>query len=74
MKTQAATIYEELAASDPENSAYYAENLHAFWRELDELDAELAAVLGTLGTEKLMVFHPAWGGICWSATGLPSCR
>ncbi|HHY15732.1 MAG TPA: zinc ABC transporter solute-binding protein [Firmicutes bacterium] len=61
VKTQAATIYEELAASDPENSAYYAENLDAFWRELDELDAELAAVLGTLGTEKLMVFHPAWG-------------
>ncbi len=61
VKTQAATICEELSAVDPHNTDYYRENLASFLSELDQLDQELAAVLGTLETDKLMVFHPAWG-------------
>lgn len=61
VRTQAGTICEELAALDSENALYYRENLLAFQQELEELDKDLAAVLGTLSTDKLIVFHPAWG-------------
>lgn len=61
VKIQAETIYEQLSAIDPENEDYYKKNLLAFLGELDELDRDLAAVLGSLETDKLIVFHPAWG-------------
>lgn len=61
VKIQAETIFQHLSAVDGDNEEYYRENLHAFQRELDELDRDLAEVLETLPTNKLIVYHPAWG-------------
>jgi zinc transport system substrate-binding protein len=58
---QAVTIYEALAAHDPEHEKVYRKNLQAFITELIDLHADLLAVLAPVRGEVLMVFHPAFG-------------
>jgi zinc transport system substrate-binding protein len=59
---QARTIFEALAATDPQNRASYETNYKQFVSELLELDLYVSRLFGT-GTKSrsFMVFHPAWG-------------
>jgi zinc transport system substrate-binding protein len=59
---QARTIFEALAATDPQNRPSYETNYKEFVSELVELDLYLARLLGTGAKSRpFMVFHPAWG-------------
>jgi zinc transport system substrate-binding protein len=59
---QARTIFEALAASDPQNRASYETNYKGFVSELVELDLYLSRLFGTgAKSGPFMVFHPAWG-------------
>ncbi len=60
-KAMVENIYAGLADADPENAQSYRQNKNTYLQELDELDDELEASLGTLESKKFMVFHPAWG-------------
>jgi zinc transport system substrate-binding protein len=59
--TQAQTIFETLAALDPDHQDEYAANLEAFLRDIDELKASISETLETVESHQFMVFHPAWG-------------
>jgi zinc transport system substrate-binding protein len=61
VKVQAGTIAEALIELDPEGKTNYEENLAAFVKDLDALDAHLAEALAPVKGKTLMVFHPAWG-------------
>jgi zinc transport system substrate-binding protein len=60
-KTMAQNICEALVSEDPLNRSFYRNNLRAFDRDLDRLDAEITAIVKRATTRKFMVFHPAWG-------------
>ncbi len=61
VKKQANSIFKGLVEIDPENRDYYAQNLAAFLKELDDLDAEIRNNLSGVENKKFMVFHPSWG-------------
>jgi len=61
VKKQVDVIANALSEVDPENSAGYLENAESFKKKLDELHAEIGLKFKELKTDKLMVFHPAWG-------------
>jgi zinc transport system substrate-binding protein len=59
---QARTIFEALAATDPQNRASYETNYKEFVSELVELDLYLSRLFGTRAKSgSFLVFHPAWG-------------
>jgi zinc transport system substrate-binding protein len=59
---QARAIFEALAATDPQNGAFYETNYKAFVSELVELDLYLSRLFGAgAKSGSFMVFHPAWG-------------
>ncbi len=60
-KIQAETICNALIWEDRANRTYYQSNLVGFHRDLDELDAQIATMFEGRKTNRLMVFHPAWG-------------
>ena len=55
-------VAETLSARDPDNAAYYAENLAAYGAALDELDAAIAVAVETVPEEnrKLLTYHDSW--------------
>jgi len=55
-------ITRHLSGLDPENSAYYHQNLKRFLTKVKETDKHIRRLLSTIpkGT-KFMVFHPSWG-------------
>jgi zinc transport system substrate-binding protein len=61
VKIQVETICRELSAADPENKAFYEQNLREFQGDLDQLHGELTETFESLPVKKLMVFHPSWG-------------
>jgi zinc transport system substrate-binding protein len=61
VKKQIDTIAETFSEIDPDNSAEYMKNAEDFKKELDDLHNELELKFKELKTDKLMVFHPAWG-------------
>ncbi|MGM5480618.1 MAG: metal ABC transporter solute-binding protein, Zn/Mn family [Nanobdellota archaeon] len=61
VKKQIDIIAQTLSAKDPKNKNIYQENAQAYKQELDTLHDEIEAELNELKTDKLMVFHPAWG-------------
>lgn len=61
MKLMAASIADEFAALDPDNTARYEENLAALTSEIDTLDGEISSSLASADSRTFMVFHPAWG-------------
>lgn len=61
VKIQSETIYKALAELDPAHEAEYKNNLDAFIKDIDSLDAEIRATLAKVATKKFIVFHPAWG-------------
>jgi len=61
VKKQVEVIADTLSEIDPDNSEEYMKNAENFKKELDELHNELELKFRELKTNKLMVFHPAWG-------------
>ncbi len=61
VKKQIDTIYQTLSSVDPANTENYFNNAQVFKNKLDALHAEIELELKALKTDKLMVFHPAWG-------------
>ncbi len=61
VKKQVDVITETLSKEDPENSGLYQSNAENFKKQLDELHDEIDSKFEELKTDKLMVFHPAWG-------------
>jgi ABC-type Zn uptake system ZnuABC Zn-binding protein ZnuA len=53
-------IAEAFSLADPDRAAVYRANEAAYRRELDRLQAELAARLRDVGRRRLIVHHPAW--------------
>ena len=60
VKVQAENIYRALISEDPAHRSFYDDNLRAFHRELDILDADVAEILKDVKVRKFMAFHPAW--------------
>jgi zinc transport system substrate-binding protein len=61
VKTQAQHIADALVAVDSANRTRYVENLAAFLREIEDLDAELKSMFAASPGARFMVFHPSWG-------------
>jgi len=61
VKTQAKHIADELVTVDSANRTRYEENLSAFLREIEALDAELQSLFAGSPGARFMVFHPSWG-------------
>ncbi len=53
-------IAEAFSRVDPEHAADYRNNLAAYLRQLDQLQAELADRLRRVRQRRLVVHHPAW--------------
>jgi zinc transport system substrate-binding protein len=54
-------IRDALAEIDPANAGAYGANYEGFAAELDRLDRDIRAELGSTGVRRFMVHHPAWG-------------
>ncbi len=61
VKKQIDVIAQSLSQKDPQNAGFYKENAENYKSQLDELHAEIQTEFMSLKTDKLMVFHPAWG-------------
>jgi zinc transport system substrate-binding protein len=61
VKKQVDIIVQTLSKEDPANAYTYSSNGEKFKKELDYLHLEIETGLSELKTDKLMVFHPAWG-------------
>ncbi len=61
VKKQVDIIAESLSEIDPGNTDEYMKNAEDFKKEMDDLHDELELKFRELKTDKLMVFHPAWG-------------
>jgi zinc transport system substrate-binding protein len=61
VKKQVDVIAQTLSQEDPANAEIYNKNAEKFKKELDDLHSEIESQLGELKTDKLLVFHPAWG-------------
>jgi len=61
VKKQVDVIAVTLSEADPENAVEYNKNAEEFKQQLADLHFELEQEFKELKTDKLMVFHPAWG-------------
>ncbi len=61
VKKQIDVIAQTLSQEDPANADTYNRNAENFKNQLDALHSEIESQLDELKTDKLMVFHPAWG-------------
>ncbi len=61
VKLQSQNIYEALVALDPAHEAAFKDNLDAFSADIAALQGDIQQTLTGLGSDKFMVFHPAWG-------------
>ncbi|MFA5400194.1 MAG: zinc ABC transporter substrate-binding protein [Dehalococcoidia bacterium] len=61
VKVMVKNICEGLSQADPQNRQYYESNRDAYLKELDELDAEMGALLNGTASHTFIVYHPAWG-------------
>jgi zinc transport system substrate-binding protein len=61
VKKQAETMKNALAELFPDKTAFFQDNLEAFIKEIDLLDADLRALLRGKEGMRFMVFHPSWG-------------
>ncbi len=61
VKLQVGAIARALAELDPGRADDYRNNAAAYTAQLDELHAELTALLAGLESRTILVFHPAWG-------------
>jgi len=61
VKKQVKTIYTALVELNPEQKAYYQENLDQLIADINQLDQTIEQTLANLEQRTFMVFHPAWG-------------
>jgi zinc transport system substrate-binding protein len=61
VKKQAELMNNALAELFPQKAAFFKQNLTAFIKEIDTLDADLRALLQGKQGMRFMVFHPSWG-------------
>ncbi|MHB9027830.1 MAG: metal ABC transporter solute-binding protein, Zn/Mn family, partial [Candidatus Latescibacterota bacterium] len=62
VRTVAAAMRDALVSADPAHADEYRANFEKFRKDIDALDAHLAALFSTAGERrKFIVFHPAWG-------------
>lgn len=61
VRIQAQNIAAALIKLDPEHESDYARNLESFIKDIDQLDAELTAMLAGAAQKKFMIFHPSLG-------------
>ncbi|MBD3249834.1 ABC transporter substrate-binding protein, partial [Candidatus Woesearchaeota archaeon] len=61
VKKQVDVIAQTLSQEDLTNADTYSSNAEKFKKELDDLHSEIESEFDQLKTDKLMVFHPAWG-------------
>lgn len=61
VKDQINIITAALVELKPDDRDVFEKNALAFKAKLDDLDAEISAVFKDLATDKLLVYHPAWG-------------
>lgn len=61
VKKQAETMKNALTELFPDRTAFFQDNLNAFVKEIDLLDAELRVLLRGKEGMRFMVFHPSWG-------------
>lgn len=54
-------ICRELVSLDADNAEKYAENAESYKKSLDELDAYIANLFGSLENKRFIVYHPAFG-------------
>jgi len=59
VKQMVSRITEELSALNPEKKLKYEANLSQFIEEINELDAEIRAVLRTYEGRQIILFHPS---------------
>ncbi len=72
LKTQARQIAHVLSEYDPDHAHYYQNNLTRLENELENLDAEVDAILAN-APRTILVSHPAYGYLCrdYGLTQLP---
>ncbi len=61
VKQLAVAICKALSKADPSNASFFASNLNAFIREIQDLDQALHALFQDKAGTRFIVFHPAWG-------------
>ena len=64
MLASANVLEQTLAGLDPQNAGFYRSNLLRLQEKLTNLDRQLRNIAGDLRTDKLLVYHPAWGHFC----------
>ena len=64
MLASANVLEQTLAGLDPHNAALYRSNLLRLQEKITNLDRQLRDIVGGLRTDKLLVYHPAWGHFC----------
>jgi zinc transport system substrate-binding protein len=60
VKVQVKNILDVFIETDPDGRMIYEKNYQAFIQDLDQLQAEIKAILESLKGKKFMVYHPAW--------------
>jgi len=61
VKSMSQTIYETLAAADPDHESDFKANLDSFINDIDQLETDIRANLSRIDSTKFIVFHPSWG-------------
>jgi zinc transport system substrate-binding protein len=61
VKQQVKTMLDTLVALYPDQAQFFTKNSEDFLRKIDELDAQLRAILEGSRGKQFMVFHPSWG-------------
>jgi len=61
VKIMVQNICTGLSQVDPPNRQYYEGNRDSYLKDMDGLDAEMAALLKGTGNHTFIVYHPAWG-------------
>jgi zinc transport system substrate-binding protein len=61
VKKQVDIIAQTLSQHDSANANVYYSNAEKYKDQLDALHSEIESIISELKTDKLLVFHPAWG-------------
>ncbi len=61
VRSQAASIAEELSLIDSDKADEYMENLNTFCTEIDSLQNAIQVLIDPVSSSSFIVFHPAWG-------------
>ena len=64
MLASANALVQILVELDPQNTDLYRNNLARLQETIASLDRKLTASVGRRSTDKLLVYHPAWGHFC----------